>query len=102
MQRTAWTTGKVMFALSTASILSWVLARADVPAQLARMPFLSDTDHPWVLLLSLNVLLLTFGAVIEAIPALVIITPMILPLAIKAGIDPVHLGVAMTVISALA
>ena len=42
-------------------------------------------------------LLLTFGAVIEAIPALVIITPMILPLAIKASIDPVHLGVVMTV-----
>ena len=97
VRRTAWTTGKVMFVLSTASILSWVLARADVPAQLARMPFLSDTEHPWVLLLSLNVLLLTFGAVIEAIPALVIITPMILPLAIKAGIDPVHLGVVMTV-----
>ncbi len=97
VRRTAWTTGKVMFVLSTASILSWVLARADVPAQLARMPFLSDTAHPWVLLLSLNVLLLTFGALIEAIPALVIITPMILPLAIKAGIDPVHLGVVMTV-----
>ena len=95
IRRSAWTTGRLMFILATASVFSWILARADVPGQIAQIPIFADPGHPWKLLLAINVLLLILGPMIEAIPTQVIVTPMILPLAIRAGIDPVHLGVVM-------
>jgi tripartite ATP-independent transporter DctM subunit len=95
VRRSALTTGRLMLILACASVFSWILARADVPGQIAQIPIFADTGHPWVLLMAINVLLLILGPLIEAIPTQVIITPMILPLAIHAGIDPVHLGVVM-------
>jgi len=95
--RTAWTTGKVMLVFAAASIFSWILARGNVPAELARLPFLSDAENPALMLLTLNLLLLGLGALMDAIAIIVIITPMFLPLALAAGIDPVHLGVIMAV-----
>lgn len=95
--RTAWTTGKVMFVFAAASIFSWILARGNVPAELARLPFLADAENPALMLLSLNLLLLALGALMDAIAIVVIITPMFLPLALAAGIDPVHLGVIMAI-----
>ncbi len=96
-RRTAWTTGKVMFVFAAASIFSWILARGNVPAELARLPVLSNAAHPALMLLALNLLLLGLGALMDAIAIIVIITPMFLPLALAAGIDPVHLGVIMAV-----
>jgi C4-dicarboxylate transporter DctM subunit len=95
--RTAWTTGKVMFVFAAASIFSWILARGNVPAELGRLPILSDAENPALMLLALNLLLLGLGALMDAIAIIVIITPMFLPLALAAGIDPVHLGVIMAV-----
>ena len=92
----ALTTGQVMFVLATASGFSWILARAGAPQQLAQLPFFDSTAAPWVILLALNVLLLILGCVMESIAILLIIVPMILPIALKAGIDPVHLGVVMS------
>jgi C4-dicarboxylate transporter DctM subunit len=97
LSRAALTTGKVMFILATASVFSWILARGGVPAQVASLPFFSDPSKPWMILLALNVLLLILGCLMEAIAILLIITPMILPIAVSAGIDPVHLGVVMSV-----
>jgi C4-dicarboxylate transporter DctM subunit len=95
--RTAWTTGKVMVVFAAASIVSWILARGNVPAELGRLPILSDAENPALMLLALNLLLLALGALMDAIAIIVIITPMFLPLALAAGIDPVHLGVIMAV-----
>jgi tripartite ATP-independent transporter DctM subunit len=95
-RRTALTTGKVMFVLATVSVFSWILARAGISAQLARLPVFGEGSPPWLILLALNVLLLVLGCLMEAIAILLIITPMILPIAVRAGIDPVHLGVVMS------
>jgi tripartite ATP-independent transporter DctM subunit len=95
--RTVLTTGQVMFVLATASVFSWILARGDVPAQFARLPFFSDPSRPWVILIALNVLLLILGCLMDSLAILLIITPMILPIATRAGIDPIHLGVVMAV-----
>jgi len=84
-----------MFVLAAASAFSWILARAGVPEQLARLPVFADTGHPMQLLLAMNVLLFVLGPMIEAIPTQVIVTPFILPLALHAGISPIHLGVVM-------
>lgn len=95
-RRAALSTGKVMFVLATASAFSWILARGGVPAQLTRLPFFGDAARPWLILLALNVLLLILGCLMEAIAILLIVTPMILPIAARAGIDLVHLGVVMS------
>lgn len=95
-RRAALSTGKVMFVLATASAFSWILARGGVPAQLTRLPFFGDAARPWQVLLALNVLLLILGCLMEAIAILLIVTPMILPIAARAGIDLVHLGVVMS------
>jgi tripartite ATP-independent transporter DctM subunit len=96
VRRAALGTGKVMFILATASAFSWILARGGVPQQLGQLPFFSATASIWVILLALNVLLLVLGCLMESIAILLIITPMILPIATRAGIDPVHLGVVMS------
>ena len=97
LQRTALTSGRVMFVFATASIFSWILARGGVPAQIGELPLIGDTSRPWLMLIALNVLLLVLGALMDSLAILLIMTPIILPLAITAGIDPVHLGVLMTV-----
>jgi C4-dicarboxylate transporter DctM subunit len=94
--RTALTTGRVMFILATASVFSWILARGGVPNQIASLPFFADASQPWLLFLALNILLFVLGMVMEAIAILLITVPMILPMAIAAGIDPIHLGVVMS------
>ena len=95
--RTIVTTGQVMFVLATASVFSWILARGGVPDQFARLPMFSDSTRPWLILMALNVLLLILGCLMDSLAILLIITPMILPIALRAGIDPVHLGVVMAV-----
>lgn len=95
--RTFLTTGRVMFILATASVFSWILARGNVPAQFAQLPFFRDPSKPWLILLALNVLLLILGCLMDSLAILLIITPMILPITTAAGIDAVHLGVVMTI-----
>jgi C4-dicarboxylate transporter DctM subunit len=92
----ALTSGKVQFVLATASIFSWILARADATSQLAALPIFSADSPPWLILTGLDILMLVLACVMEAIPILLIITPMFLPIAAKAGIDPIFLGVIMT------
>jgi C4-dicarboxylate transporter DctM subunit len=96
VRRAALGTGKVMFILATASAFSWILARGGVPEQVGHLPFFSATAGVWVILLALNILLLILGCLMESIAILLIITPMILPIATRAGIDPIHLGVVMS------
>lgn len=84
-----------MFVLATASAFSWILARADAPRQLAALPIFSSHASPWLIMTGLDVLMLLLGCVMEAIPILLIIVPMILPVAVKAGIDPIYPGVVM-------
>jgi len=96
VRRAALGTGKVMFILATASAFSWILARGGVPDQLGHLPFFSATASVWTILVTLNVLLLILGCLMESIAILLIITPMILPIVTRAGIDPIHLGVVMS------
>jgi tripartite ATP-independent transporter DctM subunit len=91
-----YTTGKVMFVLATASGFSWILARAGAPQQLATLPMFGADAPAWLVLLSINIVLVILGCLMEAIAILLITVPMILPIALKAGIDPVHLGVVMS------
>ncbi len=93
---TCLTTSVVLFLIATTSVFSFILAYEKVPAWVAEN-FLALADDKWMLLVLLNVLLLITGMVIDMTPALIMIVPIILPLAQKLGIDLVHLGVIMVV-----
>ncbi|GIK82669.1 MAG: membrane protein [Alphaproteobacteria bacterium] len=88
----ALTTAIVMIIVGFASVLAYVLVINQVPALVAR--HISDiTDQPWVFLLVVNVLLLIAGMFIESIAAMIILVPILTPVAASFGIDPIHLGV---------
>ncbi|MFC5382101.1 TRAP transporter large permease subunit [Aquipuribacter nitratireducens] len=88
----AVTTASIMVILGASALLGWILARERVPQTLAGL-FLEISDSPIVFLLLVNVLLLVLGAVLEPTSALVIGVPVLLPVAVQLGIDPVHFGV---------
>ena len=89
---TAVTTASIMIILGAASLLGWILARERVPFTIAEA-FLGFTDNKVVFLILVNILLLLLGAIIEPTSALVISVPVLMPVAIQLGVDPVHFGV---------
>lgn len=84
--------GLIMLVLAAAQLYSWALTSGRVP-QAAAQAIFGISENPVVLLLLMNVLLLFIGMFIEANAALIIITPILLPLAVSIGVDPVHLGI---------
>jgi tripartite ATP-independent transporter DctM subunit len=84
-----------MIITATANVLGWILIRSRIP-QLVAESILTVTDNPYLILLFLNILLLVNGCIMEVIAALVILTPILVPMVKMVGIDPVHFGVVMT------
>ena len=92
----AITTGQVALMIATASALAWLFARQNVPAAIGG--FLTGiTTNRIILLLLINLWLLFVGTWMDLSPAVIIFTPILLPIAIACGIDPVHFGVIMVV-----
>jgi len=85
----------VMIITATAVVLGWVLTRSQFSQTLTEY-VLGLTRSPQLILLLLNVFLLISGCFIEVIAALIIYTPVLMPLLKAVGIDPVHFGVVMT------
>jgi C4-dicarboxylate transporter, DctM subunit len=89
-------TGKILFILGTASIFSWLLTVEGIPQQVTA--YLGGLNAGWVvMLLLINLILLFVGTFIDTISALVIFTPLLLPLAMSVGVDPVHFGIILAV-----
>jgi C4-dicarboxylate transporter DctM subunit len=84
--------GLIMLVLAAAQLYSWALTLGKVPQSIAQSLF-EVSDNPVVLLLLVNVVLLVAGMFIEANAALIIITPILMPLGLSLGVDPVHLGI---------
>jgi len=91
---TAESTGFLGFIIAGAFIFGYVIAREQIPMGLAEN-LLSITDNKWVLLLLLNILFLVLGCFIDTIVLLLVVVPIVLPVAHHAGIDSVHLGVVL-------
>ena len=93
IQEAVLDTGAVMIMICAASAFGFYLAWEQVPQKLAA----GLTGHwdPFMLLLTINALLIIIGTAIEGSSALIILTPVLLPVIQKAGIDPVHFGVVM-------
>ncbi len=90
------TTGIVMMIVAFASVLAYALAIYQVPQSVA-MALRSVSDNPLVFLLIVNALLLIVGMFIETLAAIVILTPILAPMVVSLGIDPIHFGAIMIV-----
>jgi tripartite ATP-independent transporter DctM subunit len=84
--------GGIMIILASAMGLTSFLIFADVPSMAAEL-IQSVTDSPWVFLLALNAFLLLAGCLLDIISAIVVVVPLMLPVAMAFGIDPLHLGI---------
>jgi len=92
----ALTTASIMLIVGTATIFGRALAIEGVPVQIAKA-ITSHVDQAWLLLIAINVLLLIVGTFMETIAAIIILTPILLPLVKAMGIDAEHFGILMIV-----
>ena len=84
---TAVITAQIMLIIGASALLSWILAREQVPQKVAE-GLIGLTDNPFVFLLIVNALLLFLGMLLEPTSALIIVTPILLPVAIAFGVEP--------------
>ncbi len=89
------TTASVLFIVTAASIFAWLLTVSQA-AQLFSDFMFALTDNWWTFLILVNILLLIIGAFLDTIAAISILVPILLPIAARYGIDPVHLGLIIT------
>lgn len=87
-------TALIMFTVSAASVFGWCLTVSQVPQSLTSSMF-SISKNPIVLLIFTNLLLLIVGMFMESISAILVMTPLITPMLVQVGIDPVHIGIVM-------
>jgi C4-dicarboxylate transporter DctM subunit len=92
--KTGVTSSLVMLVIGTASIFSWLLASEEIPQYITKAVILI-THNRIVILLLLNILLLIIGTFMETTASLIILTPVLLPLMNKIGVDPLHFGVIL-------
>ncbi|TMG97286.1 MAG: TRAP transporter large permease, partial [Betaproteobacteria bacterium] len=88
------TTSVVLFIVAAASIFGWLLTATRVTDAVAAW-VLSFTHSPWVFLLLANVLMLFVGCFLEPTAAILILVPVMMPVVLQLGIDPVHFGLVM-------
>ena len=91
---TVETTAAVLFIVAAASIFAWVLTQARITEYLT-IGLLAVSDNPVVILILINIVLLVVGCFMETIAAITILVPVLLPVVVKLGVDPVHFGVIM-------
>ncbi len=82
----------ILVLLAAGSLLSWVMTIAQIPQAMAKI--LGGTS-PFVFLLLVNLIFLIAGMFIDPNSALVILTPLVYPIAKSMGIDPIHLGIVI-------
>ncbi|EOE6986107.1 TRAP transporter large permease [Salmonella enterica] len=87
-------TGVIMFLLATSSAMPFSMSITNIPAALSDM-ILGISANKLVILLVITVFLLIIGAFMDIGPAILIFTPILLPIMAKLGVDPVHFGIIM-------
>ena len=92
--RSIETTAVVLFVVAAASIFAWILTSNNVAVELSNY-LLELTDSKAMLTLIILALLLVVGCFMETIAAMIILVPVLLPVAVQFGFDPIHFGVIM-------
>ena len=88
------TTAIVMLLIATSMSMSWEMSSEDIPQSLSAS-LLSVSDNIFVILILINLILLFVGIFMDMTPAVLIFTPIFLPIVIELGVDPVHFGIIM-------
>ncbi|MTH79074.1 TRAP transporter large permease [Paracoccus aestuariivivens] len=94
LMETVHMTGTIMLLLAASAALSFAMAFTGIPAAVTSL-ILSISDDPIMVMLIVNILLLVVGCFMDMGPAILIFTPILLPIAQKVGYDPVHFGIIM-------
>jgi tripartite ATP-independent transporter DctM subunit len=89
------TTSGVLLIVAAASLFGWVLTTTRL-TEAGAAALLDITNNRYVILLLINILLLIIGCFLEPIASISILVPVLMPIVLKVGIDPVHFGVMMT------
>ena len=89
---TTVTASAIATIIAGVGLLGWVLAREQAPQQIAQL-FLTIADGPISFLIAVNLMIFVLGAFIESLVILLIVVPILVPVALGFGIDPVHFGI---------
>lgn len=90
----AKTTGIITFMIGLSSIMSWAMAFTGIPDMIAKA-ILGLTTNKFLILLLINVLLLVVGTFMDVTPAILIFTPILLPICKSLGMDAIHFGILL-------
>jgi C4-dicarboxylate transporter DctM subunit len=93
--RAIYVTAQVMIVLAAAGVYSWLLTTSGAGPAITAL-FRQWDLPPWLLLLLINLFLLLIGTFLDPPPAILLLTPILMPIIKDAGIDPVHFGIIMT------
>jgi C4-dicarboxylate transporter DctM subunit len=93
---TAVFTAQILIILACAGVFSWILTVNQVPAQMAQW-LQQYSVAPWMFLMAINVLLLAVGCFLDPLSAILLLTPLLVPMVKAIGIDTVHFGIVVTV-----
>jgi C4-dicarboxylate transporter DctM subunit len=89
-------TSQIFLIVAVAGVFSWLLITNGVPR--AAVAFIEHLDlQPWLVMLVINIFLLIVGCFIDTASAILVLTPLLLPIATAIGIDPIHFGIIVTV-----
>ncbi|MGF1725651.1 TRAP transporter large permease [Photobacterium nomapromontoriensis] len=91
----AVTTSIVLLLVGASMGMSWAMANADIPYMIADA-LLAISEDPLMILLIINLILLIVGIFMDMTPAVLIFTPIFMPIVLDLGVDPVHFGIMMT------
>jgi len=87
-------TSVVMLLVGTSMAMSWIMARQNIPQDISAA-LLGLTDNKVLILLIINLLLLAVGTFMDMTPAVLIFTPIFLPVVTDLGMDPIHFGIVL-------
>ncbi len=94
------TTSVIMFLIAGAMVSAWLIAIANIPATITSW-LSAYMDNKILLMVAINVLVFLVGTAMDLTPTVLILTPVLMPLVVKAGIDPVYFGVVFILNNAI-
>ena len=92
----AFRTAQILIIVACSGVFSWLLTTSGLAPKLVAT-FANLDMSPFVVLLIINIFLLLVGAVLDTASSILLLTPLLVPIATAAGVDPVHFGIIMTV-----
>lgn len=93
--RSAMLTAQILVIVATAALFSWILTISGIPRALTEwLQALQLTQ--WGFLMAINVILLIVGCFLDPTSAILVLTPLLMPLVKSVGVDPIHFGIVMT------